>query len=145
RVKCPSAAEVIELIGDQGRSIRIRLMLITRSKLVEALGIKGQGDWRDNLVFISLDRARRARLEWDSTIYQIDTQPAYNLSRQRLSPSRAWVAPHPPEKEEILSSLFAEERHVPVPPLPGDLPPHDSSTTRTGTTGQAYSDTVLAN
>ncbi len=116
RSKCPSAAEVIELIGDQGRSIRIRLILITRSKLVEALGIKGQGDWRDNLVFISLDRQRRAFLEWDGTTYQIDTKPAFQLSKQRIVPARAWELPALPanKAEEFLSRLFDTNEDVPV-------------------------------
>ena len=145
RAKCPSAAEVIELIGDQGRSIRVRLILITRSKLVEALGIKGQGDWRGNLVFVTLDRTRKARMEWDGISYLIDTQPAYQLSRQQLSPSRAWVVPQPMEQETILSSLFADEAAVPVPSAHRTLSPDTSSTTRTGTAGIAHIDAVPPN
>jgi hypothetical protein len=95
RSRCPSAGEVIELLGDQGRSIQTRLVLITRSKLVDALGIKGQSDWRDNLVFVSLTRQRKAFLEWDNVTYEVDTKPAYQLSKKPLSADRVWVEVEP--------------------------------------------------
>lgn len=139
RTKCASAGEVIELLGDQGRSIRIRLILITRSKLVEALGIKGQGDWRDNLVFITLDRQRRAYLEWDNRTFEIDTSTVYKLSQQRISQVRAWEPPAATdEADKLLSRFFDVPQAVPVRPLDATLTPQNSTgTSGTGSTGLA--------
>jgi hypothetical protein len=136
RQKCPSAAEFIELVGDQGRSIRVRLILITRSSLVDALGIKGQGDWRDNLVFIKLDRQRRATLVWDSEPYLLDTKRVHELSRRPIPQVRWWSIPEAEEAEQhhligrLLSSVYADDLDVPVRAGAGVI---HGSAERTGT------------
>jgi hypothetical protein len=71
----------------------MRLIILSQSRGVVALGVKGQGDTRDNFVTITLDRQRRATLAWDDATYALDTAPVVARASAPIPVARQWPLP----------------------------------------------------
>jgi energy-coupling factor transporter ATP-binding protein EcfA2 len=57
---CPSAKEFLTTFAMESRKVQMRLIILTQSQLVESLGLKGQGDIRENFSYIVLGQKARA-------------------------------------------------------------------------------------
>jgi hypothetical protein len=89
--ECPeSAPDLLLRISDIGRELGIRLIILSQSRGVVALGVKGQGDTRENFVTIAIDRQHRALLEWDESEYRLDTATVVAQATSPLSLSCWW-------------------------------------------------------
>lgn len=101
----------------RARQYKIRLILFVQSDRVEALGIKGHGDARKNLVFLllgtdAIERVREMRsasrvtqsymdyfaalpypalLEVEGSAFEVDTSEATLLASKDVAPERFWV------------------------------------------------------
>jgi hypothetical protein len=112
----PVAVELYKLIADVGRSLRIRLIMVARGRLVKALGARGESDLHEHFVFITLRRDHRATLEYDEQEYPLDTSNVPTLA-QPIPPARWWTPPAagaPPaaptrRNRTYLSSLLEED------------------------------------
>ena len=96
RDACAAADETFILIARLGRSLRVRLIVLSYSGLVKELGLEGKGESRDHFVWIRLDRQRRATLLWDEETHSLDTAPVVTMAQRPLDVSRAWIAPTTP-------------------------------------------------
>lgn len=98
--ECPSAAGVVKLVARLGRSLRVRLIMLSDSALVKAIGLEGEGETRSNFAFIRLARGHRGTLEVDGKDEPIDTSATAGIAaRANLAP-RAWQ----------VSSVLGDER-----------------------------------
>ena len=59
---CPSAKEFLTTFAMESRKVQMRLIILTQSQLVESLGLKGQGDIRENFSYIVLGQKARAEI-----------------------------------------------------------------------------------
>lgn len=136
------AIELYKEIADIGRSLRIRLILIARGRLVKAIGASGESDLLEHFVFLTVSRDQhRATLELEEETYPLDTTQVRSLARP-LPASRWWSPPEPAtnDADRLLSSLFensgATNQNTPasippraggdpvgIPPLTGEEPP----------------------
>ncbi len=96
RDACAAADETFILIARLGRSLRVRLIVLSYSGLVKELGLEGKGESRDHFVWIRLDRQRRATLVWDEETHSLDTALVVTMAQRPLDVSRAWIAPTTP-------------------------------------------------
>jgi hypothetical protein len=58
--ECPSAAKVVTMVGNMGRSVRVRLILLAQTATVKSWGLEGNGEARSNFVFIDLEEDHSA-------------------------------------------------------------------------------------
>ena len=96
RDACAAADETFILIARLGRSLRVRLIVLSYSGLVKELGLEGKGESRDHFVWIRLDRQRRATLVWDEETHSLDTALVVAMAQRPLDVSRVWIAPTAP-------------------------------------------------
>lgn len=97
--EAPIAAEVVKLVARLGRSLRVRLIMLSDSALVKAIGLEGEGETRSNFAFIRLARGHRGGLEVEGTPTPIDTSMADEMATRAQLSSRAWHAPRDAEAE----------------------------------------------
>jgi hypothetical protein len=91
--ECPAAPELVKLVARLGRSLRVRLMMLSDSALVKAIGLEGEGETRSNFAFVRLARGHKGTLEIDAVEQPIDTSAVSHLARQANLAARAWQAP----------------------------------------------------
>lgn len=146
------AVELYKEVADVGRSLRVRLILIARGRLVKGIGASGESDLLEHFVFLSVDRNHRVTLETEDEILPLDTAEVHALSRP-IPPHRWWKpAPVPTEDESILSRLLAQvsvdgvpasgsskggqqaTNILPVAPGTAGIPHSDAGTPDTGET-----------
>jgi hypothetical protein len=88
QAECPLAATIVKLIARLGRSLHVRLMLLSDSAQVRAIGLEGEGETRAHFAFVRLDRGHAATLDLDGELRPVDVRGldvvAPDLSR------RAW-------------------------------------------------------
>lgn len=97
KLKCPSAPKVLFELGTIGRSLRMRLIIITTTKRVKGLGLDGLGDALHNFVEIELPKDT-ARVSGFLTIDErapvpISLDGVLELSQQPIAPTRWWTPP----------------------------------------------------
>jgi hypothetical protein len=95
--ECPVAADVVKLVARLGRSLRVRLVMLSDSALVKAIGLEGEGETRSNFAFIRLQRGHKGTLEVEDRELPIDTCMVHQLSGQANLAVRAWREP----KDEV--------------------------------------------
>lgn len=84
------AASLLKLVARLGRSFRVRLVLLSQSDRVKALGLEGEGDALDNFTRVQL-AAGHAGATWQArgTTYQLDLLHVARLAKNDLS-GRSW-------------------------------------------------------
>lgn len=128
------AVELYKEVADVGRSLRIRLVLIARGRLVKALGASGESDLLDHFVFITVNRSHEATLEIEEELFPLDTAQIRSLARP--IPAERWWRP----AEEA-----ATPRSVLVRLLGTEFPSDSANTGTPGIAGTAQSNAVPAN
>lgn len=121
--ECPDvAAKLFKDIGRIGRELRIRLVLMSQTDRVKALGLEGEGDTRENFVFISLRLAGTkanplylAEMEWLGERYDLETRGLAEIGNGAVSEAVLWrrpginlVKPGEPSRGDSLSSFFGD-------------------------------------
>ena len=112
RDACAAADETFILIARLGRSLRVRLIVLSYSGLVKELGLEGKGESRDHFVWIRLDRQRRASLVWDEESHSLDTALVVAMAQRPLDVSRAWIAPTAPTTASERATTTTPEKPV---------------------------------
>jgi len=88
--ECPSAAKLVTLVGNMGRSVRMRLILLAQTATVKAWGLEGNGDARANFVFLDVAEDHGAVIyRWGKPPEPIDTARVCDLA-QRPIPQARW-------------------------------------------------------
>jgi hypothetical protein len=88
--ECPSASKVVTLVGNMGRSVRVRLILLAQTATVKAWGFEGNGEARANFVFLDVADDHTAVLyRWGKPPEPIDTSRVCELA-QRPIPHARW-------------------------------------------------------
>jgi hypothetical protein len=97
KIKCPSAPKALFEVGTIGRSLRMRLVIVTTTKRVKGLGLDGLGDALDNFVELELPKETRfvsGFLTLDEREpLAIDLAGTHQLSQQPIATARWWVPP----------------------------------------------------
>ena len=112
RDACAAADETFILIARLGRSLRVRLIVLSYSGLVKELGLEGKGESRDHFVWIRLDRQRRASLVWDEESHSLDTALVVAMAQRPLDVSRVWIAPTAPTTASERATTTTPEKPV---------------------------------
>lgn len=114
RTLCPSADEPFKLTARLGRSLRVRLIVLSDSALVKAWGLEGEGETRGNFAFIRLSRSRAGTLAIDGADLPIDTTLVRQIATRASLADRAWVAPRDPaielaERLDVFASIEPDQ------------------------------------
>jgi hypothetical protein len=88
--EAPVAAHVVKLVARLGRSLRVRLMMLSDSALVKAIGLSGEGETRSHFAFIRLQRGHAATCEIEGTQRPIDTEGVLQIARHARLAHRSW-------------------------------------------------------
>lgn len=89
--ECPSAAKVVTMVGNMGRSVRVRLILLAQTATVKSWGFEGNGEARGNFVFIDLEEDHSAAIyRWAKQPEPIDTRCVAELASQPIPAARWW-------------------------------------------------------
>lgn len=91
--ECPIAPSVVKLVARLGRSLRVRLIMLSDSALVKAIGLEGEGETRSNFAFVRLERGHGAMLEIEGMQRPVDIRGADRIAVD-LS-NRSWSVPVP--------------------------------------------------
>jgi hypothetical protein len=147
RSVCSEAQEALLLIARLGRSLRVRLLMLSYSGQVKELGLEGLGETRNHFVWIRLDRQRRARLEWDEQVYQLDTAAVIEHAARPLPAHRWWgpvptAAALPARVRSSLSSFSGDDLDVPVRGNGGNFAGEIERTGTGGTDGTPHQEAV---
>lgn len=95
RKLCASADDFFLLAARLGRSLCVRLIVLSDSALVKSWGIEGEGETRANFAFVRLARGRKGTLETEDGERPFMTTFILEIARlARLGP-RAWQRPRP--------------------------------------------------
>jgi hypothetical protein len=89
KANCLQAAEFMKTLAREGRKVNMRLVILSQSALVESLGLRGEGDTRDNFSILHLGKFARklTKSNWPEAerIYVLDwTGSEYTLNGQKL-------------------------------------------------------------
>lgn len=88
---CPSAAKIVTLVGNMGRSVRVRLILLAQTSTVKSWGFEGNGEARANFVFVDLEEDHSAVLyRWGKQPEPIDTSCVFELAQRPIPQVRWW-------------------------------------------------------
>lgn len=119
------AVRVMKTIARLGRSLRVRLVVLSQSTRVKSLGLSGEGDTRDNFAIVSLTRQHRASVDVEGVSYDLDTRKVSRLARRGIG-MEPWSVPVPvPE--------VPENGIEPVPePVPGSVVMPDTEAVNDG-------------
>ncbi len=106
KMECPtSAPALLKLLGSIGRELRVRLIAISTSERVRALGIEGEGDIRENYTIIRMGKPaiaaqpacaqqpRPACLEWRGVCHPIATDGVHRLAGTSFPSTSGWIVP----------------------------------------------------
>jgi hypothetical protein len=99
RTLCDNADEPFKLVARLGRSLRVRLIVLSDSALVKAWGIEGEGETRANFAFVRLKRGHIGTLEIDGKLVPIDTSLVARVAAAAQFASRAWKPVRNPADE----------------------------------------------
>lgn len=102
--ECPIAADVVKLTARLGRSLRVRLVMLSDSALVKAIGLEGEGETRGNFAFMRLRRGHGGTLEIEGKDIAIDTSGCKQIAQGARLHTRAWRPAGDAEAE--LHTLF---------------------------------------
>src|SRR5262249_13024362 len=94
--EAPVASDVVKLVARLGRSLRVRLIMLTDTALVKAIGLEGEGETRSNFAFIRIQRGHKATIEIDGAELPIDTQLVPQIAQRANLAHRAWRARRDP-------------------------------------------------
>lgn len=114
------ASDLFKLVGRLGRSLRVRLIVLSQSKQVKSLGLDGEGDAVTNFSRITLTLAHTASIQMDGGVLALDTRLVPQLATVPTDPRR-WWEPVPMVSERAFVAdlpLLAE----PVPVIPDLVP-----------------------
>jgi hypothetical protein len=103
--ECEDAPELVKLVARLGRSLRVRLIMLTDTALVKAIGLEGEGETRGNFAFLRLKRGHTATLEIDAKPIPIDTSLVARVAAAVQFARRAWKPVREPGDE--LAELLA--------------------------------------
>ncbi|WP_110513211.1 hypothetical protein [Herpetosiphon llansteffanensis] len=104
--KVPVAQRFVGEMLRQAAKYRMHLILVTQTTLVKPLGIEGDSEALDNLLWIAIgDRALEkmkspllapwpAAIEWNCQWFWCDREPAWMLSTRPIDPRRLWQVPN---------------------------------------------------
>lgn len=110
RKECDNADAPFKLIARLGRSLRVRLIVLSDSALVKAWGIEGEGETRGNFTFVQLKRGHSGTIELDDKSYPIDTSSVQRFAGVTLA-GRAWQMPRDEAAElAALIGLSTDDR-----------------------------------
>lgn len=90
--EAPTAADVVKLVARLGRSLRVRLLMLSDSAHVKAIGLEGEGETRSNFAFVRLQRGHIATIDIDGEPQAIDLATVPQLATRPLDPGRVWSA-----------------------------------------------------
>lgn len=99
--ECKDAAEMVKLVARLGRSLRVRLVMLSDSALVKALGLEGEGETRANFAFIRVQRGHSATIEIDDKQQAIDTSRLERMAQAAQLAPRMWAIPMPDIDEDV--------------------------------------------
>jgi len=125
----PVATQVFKLVARLGRSMRVRLVVLSTTGRVNSLDFASEGDTLTNFISVELNRQRGASLVWDAQRYQLDTAHVPSGARQSLA-AKQWMPPI------VVSSIFDSPSHSTAPRRGADMP-------RAGTRRYALLDELL--
>lgn len=115
---CKQAIETVKIIWRIGRSLRVRLVMLTDSTEVKSIGLEGEGEARTNAVYVELRQNHTADLyRVDRSGRAVDRQPVDVKNMHKLEtlihfpPTRAWEPPH----MGITQPLIAPTVNAPSP------------------------------
>jgi hypothetical protein len=89
--ECPVAPDVIKRVARIGRALRVRLIMLSDSALVKAIGLEGEGETRANFAFVRLERGHSAILERDGATTPLDIRGADRVAQTINLAGREWV------------------------------------------------------
>lgn len=112
RKVCDAADDPFKLIARLGRSLRVRLILVSDSDQVKAWGIEGEGSTRQHFAFIRLNRERKGTLDIDDQVVPIDTSLVHQLALRAQLASRGWIIPRDHDTE--LTALLDIQTNTPL-------------------------------
>lgn len=114
------ASDLFKLVGRLGRSLRVRLVVLSQSERVKSLGLDGEGDAVSNFARVLLSRGHGAQLLVDGYTLALDTQQVPRLANHPTQPGRWWepvpVVPEAPIGADL--PILPE----PVPVVPDLVP-----------------------
>jgi len=90
------ASDLFKMVGRLGRSLGVRLVVLSQSERVKSLGLEGEGDAKDNFVKIVLKPDHSATIDRISTDHAsgvdkvIDTREAPALAADPQDPAKWW-------------------------------------------------------
>ena len=88
--ECPSAAGVFKLVGRLGRSLRVRLIVLSQSERVKSLGLDGEGDAVANFMTVRLTRQHEATVDTGVNTLRLDTSEVRDTARRASIAGRLW-------------------------------------------------------
>jgi hypothetical protein len=90
--ECPVAADVVKLVARLGRSLRVRLVMLSDSALVKAIGLEGEGETRSNFAFVRLRRGHKGAIEIDGRLHPIEMGALDTIAKRANLTHRSWGA-----------------------------------------------------
>jgi energy-coupling factor transporter ATP-binding protein EcfA2 len=90
RIVCEAADEPFKLVARIGRSLRVRLVVLSDSASVKAWGIEGEGDTRASFAFVRLKRGRTGTLDIEEQAIPIDTSLTPRIASAAQLAARTW-------------------------------------------------------
>jgi hypothetical protein len=92
------------MVGNMGRSVRVRLILLAQTATVKSWGFEGNGEARSNFVFIDLEEDHSAVIyRWAKQPEPIDTTRVAELAGRPIPPARWWLTSVPASSSVQLS------------------------------------------
>lgn len=89
--ECKRASDIVTIVGNMGRSVRVRLVLLAQQRTVKAWGFEGNGEARANFVFLDIDESHHATIaRWGKDPEPIDTRYVKHLADRARLIGREW-------------------------------------------------------
>lgn len=115
----PDAGAIFREAADIGRTLRIRLIVLARGRLVQGAKLSGESDLREHFVFVSLSRSHGATLAYDGDTIPLDTAglDRHVAALPPLDPARVWEpASRPPRPSAPPPAPSVLEQLLTTPP-----------------------------
>lgn len=84
------ASDLFKLVGRLGRSLRVRLIVLSQSKQVKSLGLDGEGDALSNFARVTLTTSHSATIHLEAGSLVLDTRLVPQLAALPSVPGRWW-------------------------------------------------------
>jgi hypothetical protein len=130
------AADVVKLVARLGRSLRVRLVMLSDSALVKAIGLEGEGETRSNFAFLRIARGHKSVIEIEGEQRPIDTSKVRQAAQQAQLADRAW-RPRRSEQDELQEILG-------VCGVEGNFEGESDTNKQTNSTHNTQTDTPIA-